>query len=411
MQWTGYLAGGEFTMNGPMRAKPDVQVLAIADDTTGALEVGAQFAMAGVRSLVSSANALLAGTCALVLNTETRQVTPEGAGRRVASLAGAARDAGIRYLYKKTDSTLRGNIASEFQALLNVFPERFLVYVPAYPKMGRVVKGGELYVDGLPLAPTGSGKDPAQQSRDGSIPSLLARGSRAPVLLATASGQLEGLLRDAAPGSIVVCDGTTEEDLEAAAAAVSLAGEDWLVAGTGGFSGHWIRRLPVERNFARRRPNIKRCLVVSGSRHPASREQVEQASDGGIASIWLGENPDTDAATVFAAAAALAARDWALLRTPGTGPPGVSERLGVITGRVLASQPVDGLIIFVGSTAYAVLRAIGVTVVEPLGELLAGVAVSVARYRNRDLVLITKAGGFGDAGSLVSILGHLEKEP
>lgn len=394
-----------------MRTQPDMQVLAIADDTTGALEVGAQFAMAGVRSLVSSANALLAGTCALVLDAETRQLTPRRAEKRVARLAGAARDAGIRYLYKKTDSTLRGNIASEFQALLNVFPKRFLVYVPAYPKMGRVVKGGELFVDGLPLARTAFAKDLAQPSREGSIPSLLAQGSRAPVLLATASGQLEGLLRDAAPGSIVVCDGTTEEDLEAVAAAVSRSGKDCLVAGPGGFSGHWIRRLPVERGFARRRPNIKRCLVVSGSRHPASREQVRQASDGGIAGIWLGENPDTDAATVSAVTAALAARGWALLQTPGTGPPGVSERLGAITGRVLASQPVDGLIIFGGSTAFAVLRAIGVKVVEPLGELLAGVAFSVARYRNRDLALITKAGGFGDAGSLVSILEHLENEP
>jgi uncharacterized protein YgbK (DUF1537 family) len=71
----------------------------------------------------------------------------------------------------------------------------------------------------------------------------------------------------------------------------------------------------------------------------------------------------------------------------------------------------DGLIVFGGSTAYAVLRAIGVKVVQPLGELLAGVAFSVARYRGRDLALITKAGGFGEAGSLVSILEHLENEP
>jgi uncharacterized protein YgbK (DUF1537 family) len=231
------------------------------------------------------------------------------------------------------------------------------------------------------------------------------------VLLAAAGAQLEGLLRDAAPGSIILCDGTTEEDLEAAAAAVSLSGKDCLVAGTGGFSGHWIRRLPVGRGFARRRPSIERCLVVSGSRHPASREQAQRGSDGGIACVWLGENPDTDTATASAVAAALTARNWALLQTPGTCPPGVSERLGVITGRVLAGQPVDGLVIFGGSTAYAVLRALGVKVVQPLGELFAGVAVSVARYRSRDLTLITKAGGFGGAGSLVSILERLEKEP
>jgi uncharacterized protein YgbK (DUF1537 family) len=386
-----------------------MQVLAIADDTTGGLEVGAQFAVAGVRTLVTTVNALTAETCALVVDAETRLLTPGRAGRRVARLAAAAREKGIRYLYKKTDSTLRGNIASEFQALLDAFPERLLVYVPAYPKMGRVVKRGELYVDGLPLAQTAFAMDPSQPSREGSIPSLLKGGCKAPVLLAATAERIEDLLRVAQPGSIIVCDGAAEGDLEAAAAVVSRSERACLVAGTGGFSGHWIVSLPVERGFVRQRPSVKRCLVVSGSQHPVSREQVQRAVDAGISGILLSGNPGTDARTASDVSAALAARGWATLQSPGTCRPGVAERLGAITGRVLGSQPVDGLIVFGGSTAFAVLRAIGVKVVEPVGEVVPGVAFSVLRYRNRDLALITKAGGFGDAGTLISILEHLEK--
>ena len=119
-----------------------MQVLAIADDTTGALEVGAQFAADGVQSFVTARPRLAGGSTALVVDTQSRHIKPGRAADRVVRIATAAVSAGIRHVFKKTDSTLRGNISAEFQALLGVFPESVLVYVPAYPRMGRVVTGG-----------------------------------------------------------------------------------------------------------------------------------------------------------------------------------------------------------------------------------------------------------------------------
>ncbi|RPI16629.1 MAG: hypothetical protein EHM65_03510, partial [Acidobacteriales bacterium] len=91
-----------------------MQVLAIADDTTGALEVGAQFAADGVRSLVTVKLRLAGEAAALVVDTQTRHAHAARARHRAAQIAAMAREAGIPYLYKKTDSTLRGNIAAEF---------------------------------------------------------------------------------------------------------------------------------------------------------------------------------------------------------------------------------------------------------------------------------------------------------
>src|SRR5882762_6252805 len=103
-----------------------LNVLALADDATGALEI----------------------------DTETRQQSDERARAVVRSIAMRAKESGVAHIYKKTDSTLRGPIAAEFRGLLDVWPELPLVYAPAYPALGRTVRSGVLYVDGRPVSET-----------------------------------------------------------------------------------------------------------------------------------------------------------------------------------------------------------------------------------------------------------------
>jgi uncharacterized protein YgbK (DUF1537 family) len=130
------------------------RILVLADDLTGALEAGAKFAGQGIRTLVSTELSLRPKGCdesigVLVIDAETRHLPAAEAGQRVWELAHAAGEQGFRYLYKKTDSTLRGNIASELGALAEAFPGSALLYAPAYPRMGRTVKRGMLYVHGV----------------------------------------------------------------------------------------------------------------------------------------------------------------------------------------------------------------------------------------------------------------------
>jgi uncharacterized protein YgbK (DUF1537 family) len=73
-------------------------------------------------------------------------------------------------------------------------------------------------------------------------------------------------------------------------------------------------------------------------------------------------------------------------------------------------QPVDGLAVFGGDTTLGVLEALGTSVVEPIRDLLPGVPVSLVQHGDRPLALITKAGGFGDDGTLLSIRETLEDE-
>ncbi|NWG14851.1 MAG: four-carbon acid sugar kinase family protein, partial [Acidobacteria bacterium] len=156
----------------------DLSILVLADDLTGALEVGAKFADRGVPAPVICRSSV-EPSChegpgrLCVLDMETRHLTPAEAAEAVRSLACHARDHKVDFLYKKTDSTLRGNIGSELQALLSAFPGEPLVYAPAYPRLGRTVKDGILFVDGVPVSRTRFASDPLEPVRESNIRILL----------------------------------------------------------------------------------------------------------------------------------------------------------------------------------------------------------------------------------------------
>ena len=132
------------------------RLLIIADDFTGSLDTGVQFAKRGINTLVTvmrdQAVDLTADCQALVVNTESRHVPPEEAYIKVRAVTESAMAAGFTHIYKKMDSTLRGNIGSELAAVMDALSDdsqpiwREITFVPAFPKSGRFTKQGLQYV-------------------------------------------------------------------------------------------------------------------------------------------------------------------------------------------------------------------------------------------------------------------------
>src|SRR5262245_59236965 len=117
-----------------------MRILALADDMTGALEAGAKFSGAGIAAVVSAQPASADPAHVVVFDTETRHSAPSEAAAVVRRFVLESRVGQPRLIYKKTDSTLRGNIASELWALAGLFPDQRVGYAPAYPALGRTVK-------------------------------------------------------------------------------------------------------------------------------------------------------------------------------------------------------------------------------------------------------------------------------
>ena len=338
---------------------------AIADDLTGALEIGALLAAAGLRAWVTTrwpnplAATLDATIDALVIDTETRSLPGPEAAARVRTAAACLN---AKWLYQKTDSTLRGPIAAELAAL---GAHRPVVFAPAYPRLGRTLHRGILYVDGVPVSQTAFAADPRHPVRQSDVLALL-HGSEFienAAALASRLDQHHGPpLAEDAP-EILVCDARTDAEL-AAIADVLRSRPPVICAGSGGFAAHWITLLPGLRTPPAPRPALRQPLLVCGSRHPASRRQAEAARAGGIRTIMPPKGHTGHPAEIVQALAEEAARDAC-----------------------------GDLILFGGDTAYAVLQRLGEHDLQALGEILPGVPLSRTRSGR---LLVTKAGGFGE---------------
>jgi uncharacterized protein YgbK (DUF1537 family) len=249
-------------------------------------------------------------------------------------------------VYKKTDSTLRGNIGAELRALHVVFPEREIIYVPAYPSMGRTVRSGRLLVHGLPVHETEFGRDPLN-----------------PVLHSDLEAVLEGV-----PATVV--DGECEEDVRDAAHDIASSQQPLIVAGPAAIAGALAACLRLQRNPVPSLPKVRRCLIINGSMNSVSETQVRYAAERGC----VGNGWD-----IFTYAA------------PGSGLQRAAG-LGNCVIEILNQKRYDAIIVFGGDTAFGIHQAFGRSVFHSYAEVVPGVPVS----SSAGIFWITKAGGFGE---------------
>ncbi|MBE0699979.1 MAG: four-carbon acid sugar kinase family protein, partial [Anaerolineaceae bacterium] len=140
----------------------------IADDLSGALDSGVQFARFGFATRLMLRN--IEPWPVVVINTASRELAPEDAARRCRQ---ATRSLSGRKLYKKIDSTLRGQVGVEIEAVLAESGCTKAVVCPAAPLQGRVVRGGQIYVNGVLLHESGFRDDPSFPARTSSITGLI----------------------------------------------------------------------------------------------------------------------------------------------------------------------------------------------------------------------------------------------
>jgi uncharacterized protein YgbK (DUF1537 family) len=121
-------------------------VVIVADDLTGACDAAAPFAARGADCVVSLWNRPLACHPIVSISTETRDEEESEIRRRMQAVADGVGPRSI--VFKKIDSTLRGNVIAEIQAAMDAFERPAAVVTPAFPDMGRRVCDGRLHIDG-----------------------------------------------------------------------------------------------------------------------------------------------------------------------------------------------------------------------------------------------------------------------
>lgn len=394
-------------MTGPL-------VAIVADDLTGAGDTAVQFVRAGwvTQLSIGGADEALSGAGAraevLAVTTNSRAMAPAAAGEAVRREVRRLRQAGVRRLYKKVDSTLRGAFRAEIEAARAAWSDDAVAVIcPAFPATGRTVRDGVLLVDGRPVTETSAATDPVTPVTQSHIPTLLgcagiaASPDETPQALAA---------RIAQAGPVVVVDAASEDDLERLARAVAELGERALPVGAGGLAG------PLARIWAGAQARGPVVVVVT-SQHSAARSQAQTLQERG-ARTWAPapqQLADPAAWESWAAGVVASERgvadagrdDTVLLLAPegrhaGLDADTVAARLGELAARLIDALGAAGVVATGGDGARQVLQSLGATGIALVDEVTGGVPMgTLTGGRAAGLPVVTKAGGFGSADVLV----------
>jgi uncharacterized protein YgbK (DUF1537 family) len=343
----------------------------VADDLTGACDAASPFARYGLATLVALASG--AGFAdVLAVSTESRGLTAEESRGTIA--ATARRLSGVRagILFKKIDSTLRGNVGTEIAATAEAFGCDAAVITPAFPEMQRVVVDGWLRVDGAaPFEPIELraclGLDSHRHVCGGAVTAAIGDGVR-----------------------YVSVDAGCPADLDALVEAVMESPRRILWAGSAGLASALARRVGAER-VARRPDSVGPVVFCIGSTHAATvaqRERLVQERD--VCAL------SAETATADEVCAALGGGRHVVLDVPRGRIP--EERIAELL-RGARALALSG-----GDTASHVCRALRAHSIELHDEVQAGIPWGTLRGGLLDgSAVATKSGGFGDSGALIAI--------
>ncbi len=270
----------------------------VADDLTGADDTALQFHIRGANTqiildyTVMPENKLSTQTWAI--STETRNLDAETAILRTKEATKMLRDnLNVEYFYKKMDSTLRGNIAAECLAMLEVLEWDAAVVIPAFPQEGRVTIGGYHLLKGVPIERTEMARDPLFPIYESHIPTILEKQLDEEHHDLIGQLELRTIVKGAGPilqklnelisngKKLIVADAMSTTDIEQVVLAMEKSSYNILPCGSAGcaqvLGNIWLPETKKEQviNSIPKMPK----LIVSGSATQITAAQIQKLSD------------------------------------------------------------------------------------------------------------------------------------
>jgi len=408
--------------------------LIVADDLTGAADSGVAFAQRGWVTDVFWGEKPPGDDAAVwAFDADSRRCASGEAGSR-------HRDAlrrcltPDRLLFKKIDSTLRGQPAAEIAALcatLQEFGRATLgIFAPANPAMGRSTRDGYVFVRGEPLERTETWRrEHSYENAD--LAAILASAGLRPIKLPLAQVRAEmpdlrkamqAIAAEEAhkPGTIVVCDSENDDDLCRIADATRGLAIGFYI-GTAGLAKALAAQGPLpEPRVLRLEPSKRGTLIAIGSPARESRAAARRLA------MYLNVQPvrvdgsagrliDNSAEAMFAIsimARVISGHDVVALLEPVEGcdsPPDPSQVRSFAATLAEALKYMGALIVSGGETAAALLAQCQVHGIRLLGEIEPGLALGMTRGKVQ-VPIVTKPGAFGDENCLIRCFDRM-REP
>ncbi|HJC23036.1 MAG TPA: four-carbon acid sugar kinase family protein [Candidatus Eisenbergiella merdavium] len=412
------------------------KLLVIADDFTGALDTGIQFAASGAVTEILTDTDFdfreYPSTEVFIVDTETRHVSGQEAYRIVYGLVKNAVNAGIDYLYKKTDSGLRGNIAVEVMAALDASGEDFLAFLPAFPEMKRTVENGISYIEGVPLEKSVFGKDPFEPVTCSRVKDFFGKRQEIvkeyhdPSELCIMPGKKQ----------IAIFDSVTDADQTRIGIYLQRNNLLRVAAGCAGFASVIAGLLNISSNKTRAETVKGPLLVMCGSVNEISKRQLACAQKKGYPRVTLtvrqqlesGYLESEEGKTFLKMISQICrSRGVCMIDTCSDrkliedymekGADSlecvrvrIAERLGEIMKELIGIGLNPTLMVIGGDTLFHFVREVKCRQISLLSELEKGVVYSWMKIDGNFYGVISKSGGFGDEMLLIRLIEEKLKD-
>lgn len=417
----------------------------IADDLTGANDTGLQFYLKGCNTQVIFDIASVAEnkfSQAFAISTETRSVEPQEAFQKVAiATREIYKDFNVDNLYKKIDSTLRGNIATEILAVLDATDYEVAVILPAFPQEGRTTIGGYQLLKGIPIERTEFARDPKNPIFESHIPTLLKSqiedkdlvGLIEFTTVAKGAGPILSRLKELISEGkrLIVADSMSTTDIEQVALAIKKCNTSILPCGSAGLAQvlaeEWFPDLSYQ-HISKKLPKLP-ILIVSGSATDITKKQMlKLEEDDDLDPYFIKITPDKllnelkedlserilnnlgSNNTVVLQASSLENKEvMHFLEEKGLPPSKIpslmTDYLAELTKKVVSEKEVI-LILIGGETSYKCCSAIDSKNLQIIDEVEP--AIPLCMDPNAQWI-VTKSGNLGNPNTLINILRYFEQ--
>jgi uncharacterized protein YgbK (DUF1537 family) len=334
------------------------------------------------------------------------------------------------------DSCLRGNIGAEVEAIVKEMGFQLSFLAPAFPEMGRVTVHDVHLIHDTLVAETELARDPVTPVRESRLSRLIAGQTQYRVgqvdvqfLEDDDEAMAEEIARLVKAGvRHVAFDATSRAHLEKISRFALKKPKEILLVGSAGLAGslsaHFERQNAIKEEEVPSFGGLHH-LLVSGTTSEHTRLQLstlaetypyhvlflpphrlaDRASRGELsANVALAQHllaeKDLIITTAYSEKDEAQSTRSSLPRKSGQ----IVEGLGWFVASLLEGTAPASLFLSGGDTANAVLRAMGAKGIRLLKEVLPGVALgTLMGTLMNGLPVVTKAGAFGDKGTLVTL--------
>ncbi len=404
-----------------------LKLLIITDDFTGALDTGIQFTKQGVKIQIAVEQnpeniSISDSTQVLVIDLETRPLTAQQAYEIVKYVMIWAKRKNIDYIYKKTDSALRGNVGAELKAVSDVYKE-CVYFIPAFPKIGRITKNGNHYINNVLLSETAFAKDPFEPVKHSHMKDIITKEyTNIEVCCVEKQIQIKDYLHKIEQG-VVVFDAETEQDMKNRLYELKQSQQLKLLAGCAGLAEFLPEILCLKGNIEAVYEKKKGLYVACGSLNPITKSQMEYACENGFERVNLSANQklfleyyDTEKGKQFLKKLENICQNHnciivdtfdeipyeteKLSEQKGLSKEQVRFAIAKCHGKIvkyLIKKGMDYTIFMTGGdTLMGLMKNLENTELTPVCEISQGVVLSTLKWNEKKLQVVSKSGGFGN---------------